>query len=247
MGSAPFPWKIGDHVTVIGDTGSGKSVLLARGLLPMREYVVVFLTKKDARDTDLWRNAGYRFIRRASDINDARYSKFVLQPKYSDQAREGWRLFELVYRQGRWTIVIDEFYLATKLGLGEQIDRLLTQGRSDAITVVVGQQRPVATSRFAISQSTHIFTFVVEGRDADTLIEASTPRLYPLISERWRERASNRKVAEATPILRTHEFAYYHRKERVVGRGYTQTIGGLLVRPGELAKSSQKSLDTAAV
>jgi energy-coupling factor transporter ATP-binding protein EcfA2 len=240
----PFPWKIGDHVMVIGDTGTGKSTLLAKGILPLREYVVVFLTKKDPRDTNLWESAGYRFIRHAKDIDDERYSRFVLQPRYSEQTLEGWRLFEKVYRQGRWTIVVDEFFLATKIGLGDQIDRLHTQGRSDAITVVVGQQRPVATSRFAISQSTHVFTFAVEGRDADTLAEAATPRFLPLISERWRAQSSHRAEAERVPMLRSHEFAYYHRGNRVLARGYVRTISGLLIKPGIGLKSSPKSLDS---
>lgn len=243
--SPPFPWKIGDHIAVIGDTGSGKSYLLANGLLRLREYVVVFLTKSDPRDTALWKAAGYRFVRHAKDIDDARYSRFVLQPRYHEQAREGWRLAEKVYRQGRWTIVWDEYFLAERLGLGEQIEKLLTQGRSNSISTVVGMQRPVAISRFAISQATHVFTFVVEGRDADTLGEAASPRLLPLISERWRSQASHRAEAERIPMLREHEFAYYHRKHRVVARGTVRTLSGVLVSPArELAKSRQKSLDT---
>lgn len=243
----PFPWKIGDHVAVIGDTGSGKSYFLANGLLRMREYVVVFLTKSDKRDTALWKSAGYKFVRRAKDIDDARYSRFVVQPRYHEQAREGWLLAEKVYRQGHWTIVWDEYFLAERIGLGEQIEKLLTQGRSNAITVVVGMQRPVAISRFAISQATHVFTFVVEGRDADTLGESATPRLLPLISERWRAQSSHRADAARIPMLREHEFAYYNRKHRAVARGYVQSLLRILYPPGrDVAKSRQNSLDTAS-
>lgn len=241
----PFAWRIGDHVTVVGDTGSGKSTFLAKGLLPMREYVVVFLTKFDKRDTELWQKAGYRIVRHAKDIDDARYSKFVLQPRLSEQAREGWRLCQKVYRQGRWTVVFDEFWLAEKLGLRDEIEMLLTQGRSNHLTVVVGQQRPVVTSRFAISQSTHVITFVVEGRDADTLGESATPRLMPLISERWRAQATHRAEAERTPMLREYEFAYYHRKYRFLARGYVRTLSGILVPPGRASQRSVSgSLDT---
>lgn len=242
----PFPWKIGDHVAVIGDTGSGKSYLLANGLLRMREYVVVFLTKTDPRDTALWKKAGYKFVRHAKDIDDARYSRFVVQPRYHEQAREGWRLAEKVYRQGRWTIVFDEYYLAERIGLKEQVEKLLTQGRSNQITVVVGMQRPVAISRFVISQCTHVLTFVVEGRDADTLGEAATPRLLPLISERYRAMPSHRIETAANPMLREHEFAYYNRKHRALARGYVQSLPAILYPPGrDLAKSRQESLDTA--
>lgn len=242
----PFVWRIGDHLMVVGDTGSGKSTLLAKGILPMREYVVVFLTKTDADDTALWKSAGYHFIRHAKDIDDTRYSRFVLQPLKAEQAREGWRLIRKVERQGRWTVVFDEFWYAEKLGLRADIETLFTQARSNHVTVVVGQQRPVVTSRFAISQSTHVLTFVVEGRDADTLAESATPRLLPLISERWRVQSSHRAEAERTPMLAEYEFAYYHRKYRFLARGRAGTLGKLLVPPGRALQTSiAKSLDTA--
>lgn len=233
----PFPWKIGEHVAIIGDTGTGKSVLTARGLLPLREYVVVFLTKSDPRDTRLWKSAGYKFIREAKEIDNARYSRFVLQPAYSKQAIEGWRLFERVYRQGRWTVVIDEFLLAERLGLREQIERLHTQGRSDGITVVVGQQRPVVTSRFALSQSTHVISFRVDGRDAKTIADATTTRVLPFLDEKY--------STPEIPALDGHDFVYIHRGKRYVGRGNAQSFGSILVRPGLLQKSRQVSLDKA--
>jgi hypothetical protein len=237
--SPPFAWNVGEHVSIIGDTGTGKSYVLARGLLPLREYVVVFLTKRDERDTKLWKDAGYHFIREAKGIDDTRYSRFVLQPKYEKQAIEGYRLLERVYRQGRWTVVIDEFLLAERLGLREQIERLFTQGRSDKVSVVVGQQRPVVTSRFAISQSTHIISFRVDGRDAKTLSDATTTRILPYLDEKH----STREI----PAVEGHDFAYMHRARRYVGRGNARAFGALLVRPGDLAKSRQKGLDTPGV
>lgn len=237
MGSdtPPFPWMVGEHVAIIGDTGTGKSFLTSR-LLAMREYVVVFLTKRDPRDTALWEGAGYKFVRNAKGIDDARYNRFVLQPKYSQQAIEGWRLFERVYRMGRWTIAVDEFFLAERLGLREQIERLHTQGRSDKITVVVGQQRPVVTSRFALSQSTHVMSFRVDGRDAKTIADATTTRVLPYLDEKY--------ATPDTPALTGHDFAYIHRAKRFVGRGNARSLDRLIRRPGDLAKSGQKSLDT---
>jgi len=233
----PFAWNVGEHVSIIGDTGTGKSYVLAKALLPLREFVVVFLTKKDERDTKLWKDAGYHFIREAKGIDDTRYSRFVLQPSYAKQAIEGWRLFERVYRQGRWTVVIDEFLLAERIGLREQIERLHTQGRSDKISVVVGQQRPVITSRFAISQSTHIISFRVDGRDAKTISDATTTRVLPFLDEKYQ--------TNDAPVLQGHDFVYIHRAKRFVGRGNARNFSSLLVRPGDLANAHRKPLDTS--
>jgi hypothetical protein len=242
-GGPPFAWRVGDHATVIGDTGSGKTYLLAKALLPMREFSVVFVTKEDKRDTALWTSAGYHIIRKAKEIDDTRYSRFVLQPRYSQQAVEGWRLFERVYRQGRWTIVVDEFLLAERLGLREQIERLLTQGRSDGITVVVGQQRPVITSRFALSQSTHVISFRIDGDDAKTLGERTTSRILPFVNENYNR--SPTRNPDKSALLGDHEFVYYHRAARFLGVGKAQTLGRLLARPGDIEKSRRSAIDSA--
>lgn len=223
----PFPWLPGEHVAVIGDTGTGKTYLLAKGLLRMRQYVVVLKTKGDPDDDDKW--AGFHRIRHARQINNERYSRFVLEPEYRYQAIEGAELLERVWRQGGWTVVIDEGWYAERIGLKEFIERLLTQGRSSGISVVYGQQRPVTTSRFVISQATHIFCFRVEGRDQKTIAESTTPRIVPVIDS-----------------LTRHEFAYYNRARRYVGKGETRTLGKLIGTRSEVAKSSRKAIDTAA-
>lgn len=222
----PFAWVPGEHVAVIGDTGTGKTYLLAKGLLRLRKYVVVLKTKPDADDADKWR--GFKEIRRAKLMDNERYSRFLLVPEYRRQAIEGYEMLERVWRQGGWTVVIDEGWYAEKIGLKETIERALTQGRSKGISVVYGQQRPVTTSRFVISQATHVFTFRVEGRDAKTIAESTSPRILPVIE-----------------TLTRHEFAYYNRATRFIGKGETRTLGRLILTPGDLAKFSQESIDTA--
>lgn len=223
--SAPFPWLPGEHMAVVGDTGTGKTYLLAKSILPMRRYVVVLKTKGDKDDDSKWR--GYHRIRRASQIRDERYERFLLEPKYEHQAREGYDLLERVWRMGSWTVVIDEGWYAEKLGLQPYIERLLTQGRSTGISVVFGQQRPVTTSRFVISQCSHLFVFRVEGRDAMTVGESATPRLLPYISEQYAHRTK-----QDDKLLTGFDFAYYHRPTRTVGIGNARTLGRLLRPPG---------------
>lgn len=222
--SAPFPWMPGEHMAVIGDTGTGKTYLLAKAILPLRRFVVVFKTKADPDDDSKWK--GYQRIRKASGIRDERHERFILDPVYRDQAREGYNLLERVWKMGGWTIVIDEGWYTEKLGLQPYIERLLTQGRSQGISVVFGQQRPVTTSRFVISQCSHLFTFRVEGRDAETIGESTTPRLLPYISEKHAAR-----TGDESRLLSGHDFAYYHRPTRTVGVGNARTIGQLIRAP----------------
>lgn len=227
MTGPPFAWVPGEHVSAIGDTGTGKTYLLSR-LLRMRRYVVVFKTKADKDDDDKWR--GFHRIREAKALGDERYDRFLLDPKYERQAIEGYRMLDRVWRQGGWTVCVDELWYAEKLGLTLDIERLLTQGRSQGISVVIGQQRPVGTSRFAISQTTHLFTFRVEGRDAKTVAEASTPRILPVIE-----------------TLTGHDFAYYNRAQRIVATGNARALGRVILSPGEIAERlGRKPLDSGA-
>lgn len=221
----PFPWRPGEHVAVIGDTGTGKTYLTAKGLLRLRSYVIALITKKDGDESRKW--AGFHRISKARQMDNERYTRFLLVPEYRYQAVEGYHMLERVWRQGGWTAVIDEGWYAEKIGLREPIERLLTQGRSQGISVVYGQQRPVTTSRFVISQATHVFVFRVEGRDMKTIAESTTPRIIPVIES-----------------LTGHEFAYYNRAARYVGKATTGTLHGLFVAPGELSKISQKAIDT---
>lgn len=192
----------------------------------MREYVVVLKLKSDDHEETKW--GSLHKIRKARGMDNERYNRFLLDPLYREQAVEGWRMAERVWHQKGWTVVFDEEWLAERIGLTEQIERLLTQSRSLGVSVVSGFQRPVGNSRFCISQATHVFCFRVEGRDAKTVAEATTPRIMPVLES-----------------LQGREFAYYNRATRFVGKATAATIGALLVAPGKLARSSQKALDIA--
>ena len=112
---------------------------------------------------------------------------------------------------GGWTAFIDElFYASDRLRLTEPIERLLTQGRSKHISVAIGMQRPARVSRFAISESTHVLSFGLEGRDAKELSYATT-----------------RAVEDAVTNLAPHHFVWFKRPRTI-------WTGTLDVRAGEL-------------
>ena len=117
---------------------------------------------------------------------------------------------EEVWKQGGWTLYLDELFYLTRLGLTPLIDRLLTQGRSKGITVVSGMQRPVSVTRYAVSQATHIIAFQQEGRDAKTLREFGGESLY----------------RDLTSGLRRHEFVWFHRPSRKTFIGKVQDLEG---------------------
>lgn len=206
---SPIPWKIGEHIAAVGDTGTGKTFLISE-LVKARKYVVIFRTKPDDIRFD-----GFKKVRKAEAMDDVKGNdRILLTPAYERQAWEGWHALERAWRQGNWTIVIDELWYAEKIGLKEPIERLLTQGRSKGISVIIGMQRPAQISRFAISQCTHLFTFRVDGRDADTIKLATTPRIIPAIES-----------------LSGHDFAYYNRSRRLVTTGNARRLGALMRIP----------------
>lgn len=205
--AGPQTWKIGEHIAVAGDTGTGKSYLISK-IIELRNFVVFFRVKPD--DIVL---PGFRKVRHASAMDDGTGNhRILLDPKYPDQMREGYEMLERAWEQGGWTIVIDEeWYTEKRLKLGEMVERLLTQGRSKHISVVVGMQRPAQISRFVLSQATHGFFFRLEGRDMQIVKESMTPRLV-----------------EPVTNLRGHEFAYYNRASRAVMVGDAKKLDRVL-------------------
>src|SRR5262249_16894191 len=123
--SSPPVWNPSEHLSLIGQTGTGKSTLAAH-LLRSRHYKLVLRSKPATGkyDTD-------RTIRTAKGIDNSRYDSFTLVPKYETQRREFALALERVWKHGGWTTYVDElFYLSERLHLSEPIERLLTQGRS---------------------------------------------------------------------------------------------------------------------
>ncbi len=195
--SVPALWRVGEHVAAVGDTGTGKTFLISK-LVALRNYVIVFRSKPD----DI-RFPGFKIARTARAMSDMYETRILLAPKYEHQMREGYAMLERVWKEGGWTVVIDElWYVEKRLRLGQMVERLLTQGRSKDISVIVGMQRPAQISRFAISQTTHLFSFRVEGRDLMTIKESTTPR-----------------IVEPIRTLAGHQFVYYNRKDRYVVTG----------------------------
>lgn len=164
---AQMNWRQGEHVTLIGPTGTGKTTL-ALALLPAREFVIFYGTKpKDATLDSLVREQGWRKVERHDrmpNVVNKRNGRIVFWPKFrtpDDQATQAYQIgmsMRQAFTEGGWCLVVDEtHYMDHQLGLKKWMEALWTQGRSVKITVVAGTQRPAHISLMAYDQATHVF------------------------------------------------------------------------------------------
>lgn len=174
-------WLQGEHVAIIGPTGTGKS-RLAQSILDIRAYVCVLAIKREDETLERFRegsrygHASYKVI--TSWPPDFPTHKVILwiKPKslkvedIREQARKVHDALNRMYLSGGWCIYLDEAgYLASVLGLSSAIGILLNQGRSAFISVVATMTRPSSVvariPREALTQVRHhlVFRYTDEG------------------------------------------------------------------------------------
>jgi hypothetical protein len=155
-----FTWSQGEHVTLIGPTGVGKTTALL-ALLPFRSWVALIGTKP--RDATLSRLLARGWRRVTTWPPPYGASRVLLWPHVdamADIPRQrdiiGSALAH-VYASGGWCIAADDLhYLAKSLGLAPELDVLYVNGRSVGITMVAAFQRPFHVPQTAMDQSTHL-------------------------------------------------------------------------------------------
>jgi energy-coupling factor transporter ATP-binding protein EcfA2 len=199
-------WRAGEHMAVIGQTGEGKSVLISSLLSLTRQHYVVLKSKADSV-----KYPGAKTVASAAAMRDSRASRLVLrpQPNRETQRREFSKALQLVWTDGGWTVAVDDlYYVEERLGLGEPLDILLTNGREPGkISVCTALQRPTKVSRFAIGEARHVISFGLEGRDTTILRDAT-----------------NARFAEVVTGLDVHCFAWLHKPRTIwVGKINLQT------------------------
>jgi hypothetical protein len=160
-----FRWNQGEHVTMIGPTGRGKTTL-ALAILPLRQFVMAIATKQ--RDPVLYQleSRGYQRITSIRDTPPKEaIPRIVLEAKLpkgaesvADQRRIVKEALAYVYIQGGWCLYLDEVrYVTEFLKLDSDVELLWQQGRSAGISVVAAAQRPAWVPLSAFSMATHLF------------------------------------------------------------------------------------------
>lgn len=164
-------WQQGEHVSIIGPTGCGKTTLESR-MLDARESVVVFVTK--IHDDTISRDfPGYKRIEKWPPPRTWD-NKVLLWPKPTGTIREMYHkqriafktALDSIFQERNWCVVFDEqHYLCKQLGLDVENAMLLQQGRSSGLSVVNGTQRPSWVPVVTYSSATHAMIWRTTYRD----------------------------------------------------------------------------------
>lgn len=185
-------WELGQHATLIGPAGSGKSHL-AVTLGELTPHVLVLATKRrDPLISDLISH-GYKLVERMEDIplavrserRDVPVHRRVLfwprpegrtaQERAAMQAAKVRQALHYAERNGDWAVLIDEgLWMAKNLRLEAEMESLWFQGRSMGVSVITCAQRPSHLPLLAFSQATYLFLWKVnDRRDIERLREIS--------------------------------------------------------------------------
>lgn len=163
-------WKQGEHVTLIGPTGKGKTEAMIR-LLDERKYCVFITTKQIDETQDQLKDRGYRVESDLQMVSPVVAHKFLFRVPWGKMSEDDYRtkvipaqrkvldrLLTKLFSRGGWTIALDELpYVSDQLSLKDTLNLLWLQGRSSKNSVIANTQRPRNVPLAAYSMATHLF------------------------------------------------------------------------------------------
>lgn len=156
-------WEPGQHVLLVGPTGSGKTVA-AEDMLLLRKYVVIIATKAKDKSLDAYKEAGFKPLEEWPPAWNIKRVLFWRKPKalgdFATMQVGIYKLLNDVYQHGGWTVAFDDLVFVTgTLKLKEPIRMFYTQVRSQGVSIVSSLQRPFWAPLETISQSTYALVF----------------------------------------------------------------------------------------
>lgn len=200
-----------EHVSIVGPTGSGKSMFqayIANARCEMRGSHCIIIATKPADKT--LTKMHWPIIRKWPPPY-GKHEHFILWPQAPQNAYEARRVqAEQIYEalNALWTkdsniiVVFDEIaYIEQELKLKVIIERYWREGRSIGISIIATTQRPRNVTRYMWSEPSWIIAFRPDDED-------EARRVAEIIGGR-------RLYTQALLSLERHQFIIIDRKERV--------------------------------
>jgi len=168
-------WDQGEHVVILGITGSGKTHLaldiLEKRVRYRQAFVMALGTK--ARDKTL-RDTGWPIVRRWPPTWAQRQTHHIIfWPPYSKPSLAKatttpilTEMLDEIMLEGGWTLFVDEMaYLVESLGQRHVLDEYWNGARSSGVSLIAGTQRPTWLARSAVSQVGWVACFRINDLD----------------------------------------------------------------------------------
>lgn len=159
----PYQYAQDQHVTIIGPTDCGKTILAQKLIQPRGHVVATGIKHVDSSMERLAKEGWHRVDKWSQRPKTA--NRVLLWPKidnpedapriHKDRFSE---LLYHVYKQGKWTIWSDELrYLTDQCGMAKLYRTMYVTARSNKISLVSAAQRPAWVPLEAYSQAQHLF------------------------------------------------------------------------------------------
>lgn len=181
-------FRQGDHVAILGPTGSGKTHI-AFAVAELRSYVIVVACKPADPLVDDAVRRGYWLI--PTDKLEVPYvdgrplhKRVLYWPRLTASDRKGLRHSQLlaaerakqkprvqaalgyVRQNGHWAVILDEgTWVCRDLNLQRDVDSALFSFRTLNSSVIILGQRPSWMGRYVLSSPTHLFLFNTNDRE----------------------------------------------------------------------------------
>lgn len=151
-----------EHVFIAGQTGTGKTVL-CRKYLAMYDNVVCLDTKGTMEWPEVPRKE-LAIITNFEELSKTNKQKIIYKPDFSEMNLEGYNdFFQWCFLRGNTIVWIDELMgvCDSPFKMPLYYKAILTRGREFNVAAWSATQRPTGIPVLAMSESSHIFSFLL--------------------------------------------------------------------------------------